>query len=88
MVKKFIQNDEANAVPLILFVVTIVCIGALYSFFFLEVGYPLLAPLVPASDYKTFIMMCMYAIPMFVLIVGVVALIVEGVKRKGYEVYP
>jgi len=78
------QNNEASAVPLILFILTIVCCGALYSLFFIEVAYPYLKGLIPPSDSKIFIMMMIYAIPLFVLGVGVVALVKEGLKRTVY----
>ena len=85
VMRKFLNNSVASAVPLILFLLTIVSMGALYTLFFIEIGYPLLDTIiVPDSDSKTFIMMCMYAIPLVVLIVGVIALLMAGLKRTGY----
>jgi len=84
MNRKLMKNNEASAIPLLLFIVTIVCCGALYTFFFIEIAYPSLRSLVPASDSKTFIMMCMYALPLFVLLIGVFALVKEGLKRTVY----
>ena len=80
--RKFIGNNEASAVPVILFVATILVCGALYSLFFLEVGFPFLRGYIPASDSKTFIMMMLYAIPLFVLIIGVISFLKAGVKRN------
>lgn len=83
-VREFRNNREASAVPLLLFLITIISVGALYTLFFLEIGYPTLRDLVPDSDSKTFILMLTYAIPLFVLFVGVIALIKEGLKKTIY----
>lgn len=82
--KSLIKNNNASAIPIILFVLTVVGCGALYSLLFLEIGFGLL-DLIPVanSDSKTFIMMCLYAVPLFVIVVGVAALIKAGLKR-GY----
>ena len=80
--KTFIDNQEASAVPLILFLVTIFVCGALYTLFFLEIGFPLLDGFIPASDSKTFIYMLIYAIPLFVVVIGVIALLISGLKEK------
>lgn len=83
--KSLLKDNYASVVPLILFVITIFGLGALYSLLFIEVGYPAFEPMIPASDSKVFIMMCMYAIPLFILIVSVIAVIKAGVKRTvGY----
>jgi len=37
---------------------------------------------IPASDSKTFIMMFLYAIPLFVLFIGVISLLKAGMKRS------
>jgi len=81
MRKKIINDNEASAVPLILFFLTIFVCGALYTFLFVEVGQPLFDSWIPASDSKTFIMMGIYAIPLFVLIVGVLSLLLSGLKH-------
>lgn len=82
-----LKNDESGSmVPLLLYVITIFSIGALYSLFFVAVGFPSLRYLIPESDSKTFILMGMYAIPLFVLIVCTIALLKEGLKRDFY--YP
>lgn len=78
------QNTTGSVIPIILFVVTIVGVGALYTLFFLEVGIPQFGDWVPASDSKTFIMMGIYAIPLFVLIIGAISLIRAGLKREVY----
>jgi hypothetical protein len=79
--RSIIENSKASAVPVILFVLTIIVCGALYTLFFYEVGFPLLRGYIPASDSKTFIMMLLYAIPIFVLVIGVISLLKAGVKR-------
>lgn len=75
------QNNIGSAVPLIFYVVTIIVCGALYTLFFLEVFYPNFLELVPASDSKTVITMIFYAIPLLVLLVGVIAVIRSGLKK-------
>lgn len=82
--RRFLSNNDASVVPILLFVITIVSCGALYSLFFVEVAYPSLSGLVAASDSKTFIMMLMYAIPLFVILVGVLSLVKAGLKRTVY----
>ena len=84
--KKILYNQQASAVPLILFFLAIFTCGALYTLFFVEVGFPTFNSYIPASDSKTFIMMCLYAIPLFILILGVICLIKSGLKREVY--YP
>lgn len=76
------KNNDASAVPIILFIITILVCGALYTLFMVEVAYPSLLYMIPASDSKTFIMMGMYAIPLVILLIGVFALIKEGVKES------
>ena len=80
--REFIKNNYGSPVPLILFIMTIISCGALYTLFFVEVAYPSLLHFVPESDSKTFIMMGMYAIPLFVILIGVFALIKEGIKES------
>ena len=84
--KSFSKNHEASAVPLILFFMAIFLCGALYTLFFVEIGFPEFNSYIPASDSKTFIMMCLYAVPLFILILGVICLIKSGLKRTVY--YP
>jgi len=82
--REFKTNTDASAIPIILFVITIVSCGALYSLFFIEVAYPELKSLVPNSDSKTFIMMLMYALPLIVIVIGGISLIKAGLKRTVY----
>jgi len=81
--REFIKNNYGSPVPIMLFLMTIIACGALYTLFFVEVAFPNLLNFIPDSDSKTFIMMGMYAIPLIVLIVGVFCLIKEGVKPYG-----
>ena len=83
----FFKNKQANATPLILFILTIVVCGGLYTLFFIEIGIPSLSGFIPASDTKTFIMMGIYAIPLITLVIGVLCLIKAGQKRTlgGYQ---
>lgn len=79
------NNNNGSAIPLILFILTIVVIGALYSLFFIEIGFPLIDTLIPiaSSPYKTFIMSAMYGIPLIVIIVGCISLIIAGLKNTS-----
>lgn len=80
--RNLLENKNASAVPVILFIVTIIVCGALYTLFFYEIGIPTLGGFIPASESKTFIMMLIYAIPLFILIVGVISLMKAGIKRS------
>ena len=82
--RSFKEDNVASAVPLILFIVTLVGVGALYTLFFIEVGLPEFDSYIPASDSKTFIMMGVYGMPLLILVVGVVALLKAGLKRGVY----
>ena len=76
-------NDNASAIPLFLFIVTIVVAGALFSLFFIEVGFPLLDLIpIPESPSKIFILAAMRGIPLIVVIVGCVSLILAGLKNE------
>ena len=85
--RKLKHNNFCSAVPLILFILTILVCGALYTLFMVEVAYPSLLWMIPNSDSKTFIMMGMYAIPLFILLIGVFALIKSGAKEKWSSEY-
>ena len=80
--RNLIRDKKGSVVPVLLFVVTIIAMGAMYTLFFIEIGIPLLGGFIPASDSKVFIMMFIYAIPLTILIVGVVSLLLAGVKRS------
>ena len=78
------NNQNGSAIPLILFILTIFVAGAMYTLFFIEVGLPLLDLIpVPASSSKTLIMTLIYAIPLIVLIVGLISLILAAIKKEG-----
>jgi len=81
-IRGIVDNSYASAVPIILFLITIIGVGALYTLFFIEIGIPTFSSWIPASDSKTFIMMCIYALPLFIIVVGVVCLIKAGLKRS------
>ena len=86
--RKLKHNNYGSPIPLILFALTILVCGALYTLFMVEVAYPSLLYMIPDSDSKTFIMMGMYAIPLFILLIGVFALIKEGIKESWQGGYP
>ena len=80
--RSLLRDNNASALPVILFVVTIIACGAMYTLFFIEIAIPSLSSFIPASDSKTLIMMLIYAMPLTVLLVGVVALMLAGIKRN------
>ena len=82
--RKLKNNDSGSVVPLLLFIFTIFGAGALYTLFFTEFALPNLDFLIPSSDSKVFIYMLIYALPLIILIVGVFALLKEGLKRTIY----
>lgn len=82
--RNFSENNIGSAVPLILYVLTIFGVGALYTLLYLEVAIPLLAPLVPDSDSKVFILMGIYSLPLVMLVIGGVALVKSGLKKEVY----
>lgn len=86
MIKSIRDNNDASIIPIMLFLITIFVVGALYTLFFIEVAFPNLKWMIPDSDSKVFIMMMMYALPLFVMIVGGIALIKEGLKRDFIDV--
>lgn len=79
---KIRDDDNASAVPIVLFLVTIFGCGALYTLLFIQFGIGFFGSMVPASDSKTFILMMIYAMPLLVLMIGMVSLIREGLKRS------
>ena len=80
--RNLVRDNNASAIPVLLFIATIIALGAMYTLFFIEIGIPYLGGFIPASDTKVFIMMFIYAIPITILIVGVVSLMIAGIKRN------
>ena len=80
--RKLLKNSNASAIPIILYFLAIFVCGALYTLFFIEVGYPTFDSYIPASDSKLLIMTGLYSIPLIVMIVGIVALIKAGLKKS------
>lgn len=82
--RKLLQDSYASAIPLILFVLTIVGAGALYTLLIVEVGQPTFDQYIPNDEVKTFVMMIIYGIPVFILVIGVIALVKSGIKQEVY----
>lgn len=81
------KDEHASAIPVILFILTIFVTGALYTLFFIEIGFPLLDMIpVPTSPSRTLIMSLIYGIPLIVLIVGIISLWISAMKKDFY--YP
>ena len=84
VLKKFLKNNTGSAVPIILFILTIIGCGALYTLLFLQIAQPSFEHMIPNSDSKTFIMMIIYALPLMILITGVISLLQAGLKKYYY----
>jgi len=78
-------SEAYAAVEILTYVITIFACGALYSLLFLGIAFPVFKAFVPDSDTKTLMMMFFYGLLGIILIVGVIALIVEGIKRNRNE---
>ena len=83
--KQIINDTRASAIPVILYVLGIIGAGALYTLLIIEIGQPTFDSYIPAGDVKIFVMMMIYGIPLFILVVGVIALIRSGLKREVYQ---
>lgn len=81
------SKSEIASVPILLYPLGLFVCGALYTLFFIETAYPMLKYLIPASDSKTFIMMLMYAIPLFILIILTIAFVKAGLVQRAYDRY-
>jgi Kef-type K+ transport system membrane component KefB len=79
--RKLKENNNGSIVPIIAFFLTIIVCGALYTVLFLEFGLPTLKSWIPASDAKELIITGIYAIPLIVALVGVLALLLSGLKH-------
>lgn len=80
--RKLLNNNYGSPVPLALFFLTIFVCGAFYTLLFVEFGLPTFDSWIPASDAKTLIITGIYAIPLFIILVGILALLLEGLKRN------
>ncbi len=76
------NNDDASAIPLILFILGLFGSGAVYSFCFIVIA-PSLYDLIPDSMFKTLILGIIYFVPLVILIVGVLALLLSGMKKSN-----
>ena len=83
--RKLKDNLIGSAIPLILFILTIVGAGALYTLLIIEIGQPVFDQYIPTGDVKTFVMMMIYGIPVFILVVGVIWLVKTGLKTEVYQ---
>lgn len=81
--KKIIKDIEASVNPVLLFLMTLVAVGLLYALLFTQVFVPLIAPLIPASDSKVYFMMIIYAIPMIVVVVGMISVFQKALKKSA-----
>jgi len=77
-----LTEESYAAVEILYYVLTIFVCGALYSLLFIGIAFPVFKAFVPDSDTKTLTMMFFYGLLGIILIVGVIALIVEGIKKN------
>jgi len=75
------NNTDGSAIPLILFVAGVFGTGAVYTLLFIVVALPSFSVLIPDSVFKTIIIGIVYFAPLIVLVIGVLALILAGMKR-------
>jgi len=76
------NNNEASAIPIILFVGGLLVSGLMYTVFFIMVA-PSLFIFIPDSVYKTIIIYgFIWFLPMIILIVGVIALLISAQKKN------
>lgn len=75
------NNNIGSVVPLVLFFITFFGAGALYTLFFIEIGFPALMWMLPNDDARIYIMMVIYAVPAIIVVVGIFALYLNGLKR-------
>jgi len=80
---KVSRGRYGSVIPLMLFILTIITAGALYSLLFITVGFETFSSYIPDGQYKTIILLMFRAIPGIVLIVGVIALLISGLKRRA-----
>ena len=79
--RKLVHDTYAGgAIPMILFVMGVFGAGGLYTLFFVIIA-PSLMDLIPNSIFRILIMGIIYAIPMVILVVGFIALMLEGMKE-------
>lgn len=77
-----LSEETHAAVEIIYYILTVFACGALYSLLFIVIGFPVFKAFIPASDTKTLMMMFFYGLLGIILIVGVLALIIEGIKKN------
>ena len=83
---KFKDNNQGNISIIAIYLMTIISLGALYTLLFIEFAIAELAPIIPGSfgDYKTFILMFIYAIPIFIILVSSLAVLKNALKREVF----
>ena len=81
MYRKFIKDIDASIHPVILFLLTIFVCGLLYNLLFLKLFQPIMESWIPASDYKIYQMMLIYAMPMTIMITGIISVFKSALKK-------
>jgi len=81
--RSLLADENAGAVNLILFFVTIFSCGGLFMFLIIEVGLPTFGVYIPDDDVGVFIRMCIYSIPILIAVVGTISLLISGIRERG-----
>jgi len=77
-----IKDNKASFIPIVYFMLTIIVCGALFTLFFIEIGFPTFLDFIPNSDSKTFILMGIRGLLLIILFTGIICLIREGIKME------
>ena len=77
-------NDEGSgAVPVLLFIITIIAAGALYTLLFITIFYKVFAVLIPDSVFKSVIVWgAFYYAPIVIIVVGILWVVQMGLKES------
>ena len=87
MMRRILFNDYASVNPILLFLMTLVVTGLLYSLLFTQVFFPFFDSMIPASDSKVYLYMLFYAMPLFIVVVGMISVFQAALKKSRYEEY-
>ncbi len=81
--RKIINNNEASAIPVILFVLGLLVAGLMYTVFFIMFA-PTLYVLIPDSVFKTIIIWgFIYFLPVVIIFVGAITLMISAQKKEN-----
>lgn len=82
--KKIINDNDGFILPLIMFIMVLVIAGLFYTVFILWIGIPFFDAFIPNGDAKTFMLMLIFGMPLFILI-GCSIWFIRVSLKKGLE---